>query len=63
MTTTWKCPKCGATLRTNIKLTYPPTCDHNWRFGRNRTSVMVAQDATMLETNEPAERTKRSRRP
>jgi uncharacterized C2H2 Zn-finger protein len=44
MNTTWKCPKCGTVLRTFIKLTYPPTCDHNWRFGRNRTAVMVQQD-------------------
>jgi ABC-type ATPase with predicted acetyltransferase domain len=59
MTTTWKCSKCGTILRTNIKLTYAPTCDHNYRFGRNRTTVMEAQDATMSETNEPEQRGKR----
>jgi hypothetical protein len=63
MITKWKCPKCGTILRTYIQLKYPPTCDHNWRFGRNRTTPMELVDATMSETNEPAERTKRSRRP
>jgi uncharacterized C2H2 Zn-finger protein len=37
---TWKCPKCGTVLRTFTQITQPPTCAHNWRFGRNRTTVM-----------------------
>jgi len=46
MITKWKCPKCGTILRTYIQLKYPPTCDHNWRFGRNRTTPMELQNDT-----------------